>query len=197
MAKWKITIIAILLMLPQILGLVQIQYSTDNLTWYNITSLDANAKEGYQIALTQNTAYSIRGKNDNGTYVDEWIYTSQKTKRGLPPMVGDGIIWFLIILNGLLFISPFFIRFNEKESINNIIKKGMWVVSLALLAYVTTIITTMADTQGLGITKDLLAIQWIFVKGIYIGMLLLVANIMLSTPKIWKEERMRKRMGED
>lgn len=196
MAKWNL-IILLLLVIPLIPATTQIQYSEDNLTWKNVTSFNEQDKEGYQIALTEDTTYYFRGKNDNGTFNEGWGYIQQKTNKGVPPMVGDGIIWFLIILNGLLFLSPFFIRFAKKESINNIVKKSIWLLSLAFLAFVTTVVITMADTEGLGITQDLFMIHFIFVRGIYIGMILLFWNIMISTPKLWREEKRKARMGEE
>jgi hypothetical protein len=75
MLKW---IIPIMLILCTTVNGVQVQYSEDNSTWTNITSVDENDKEGYQINLDADKLYYIRAKN--GT--SDWYYTFQRTREG-------------------------------------------------------------------------------------------------------------------
>ena len=111
-------------------------------------------------------------------------------------MIGLGVIIFLILLNLALFIGPFKINFTDDAFTNNIIKKGVWLLGLAILALNTTILIDLAETAALGITDELFTFHWFFVKGIYIFMIILFANIMLSSNKILKAKKERIRMGE-
>ena len=89
MAKWIIPIL-IMFLLPYVMAATEIQYSEDNLTWINVTSVDEDENEGYQLNLQQDTLYFFRGRTDAG----DWIYTSQRTK--------EGVFSMSIILAGVL-----------------------------------------------------------------------------------------------
>jgi len=104
--------ILLLLALPLAAATVHIQYSTDNLTWANITSISELAKEGYQIALQQDTKYYLRGENDNGTYEPGWHYISQRTKEGVDNM---WILAVLIIPLGLCFFFVYLAQTLNEE----------------------------------------------------------------------------------
>ena len=104
---------------------------------------------------------------------------------------------FLMALVVAAYVAPFFVRFATKESSNSLIKKAMWIGATALLALVTTIMTTIAENAGLGITQHMLTFVWFFHKSLYIMMIFLFFNLIISFPKMVKEEKMRKRMGED
>lgn len=111
-------------------------------------------------------------------------------------MTSLGVIIFLILLNIVLFALPLFIKFTDNEVTNNIVKKVIWLTSLAILAFNMTILASLAENAGLGITHELFVFQWFFVKGLYVGMILLFWSIFTSTPKLWKVQKDRKRMGE-
>ena len=134
----------------------------------------------------------------NGTYhynssVDEGVIVVQSEDN----MTSLGVIIFLLLLNGVLFAAPFFVAFTDDEVTNNIIKKIVWIAGLLILAFNTTILASLAENAGLGITQELFVFQWIFIKALYICMILLFFNIMTSTPKLWKAKEERKRMGEE
>ena len=112
-------------------------------------------------------------------------------------MTSLGIFIFLILLNITLFLLPSFVQFTQGKATNNIVKHIVYLTGLTVLAFNTTIFATLADNAGLGITKELFVFQNFFLIGISAGMILLFFSIIVSTPKIWKEERDKKRMGDN
>lgn len=78
MLKWIISIIMIIICTSGVESAVLVQYSTDNSTWKNITSIDEDEKEGHQINLDADTLYYIRSSNDS----TNWYYTSKRTLEG-------------------------------------------------------------------------------------------------------------------
>ena len=72
MKKW----ILLILLLPSVMAATQIQYSEDNLTWTNVTSVNEDTNEGYQLNLQQDTLYFFRGRTDAG----DWVNVSQRTR---------------------------------------------------------------------------------------------------------------------
>lgn len=111
-------------------------------------------------------------------------------------MIGLGVILFLVVLNIGLFIIPFKVKFTDEEFTNNLISKMVWIFAFGILAFNTTILIDLADTAGLGITQELFFFHWLFVRGLYIAMLLLFVNIFLSSRKILSSEKQRRRMGD-
>ena len=73
MKKW---ILLTLFLFPSVMAATQIQYSEDNLTWTNVTSVNEDANEGYQLNLQQDTLYFFRGRSNSG----DWVNVSQRTR---------------------------------------------------------------------------------------------------------------------
>jgi len=73
--KPVIIILLLILTLPTVLS-AQVEYSVDNATWKNVTSLDTSAGEGIQLNLQKDAWYHFRGKND--TF--DWAYLYVQTK---------------------------------------------------------------------------------------------------------------------
>jgi len=111
-------------------------------------------------------------------------------------MVSLGIFIFLLLLNAALFILPFKIPFTDEEVTNNIIKKIVFIFAFVILIFNTTIFITMADNAGLGITHELFVFQWVFLKALYVVMILLFWNIITSTILLWGQKKQKKRMGD-
>jgi hypothetical protein len=132
-----------------------------------------------------------------GTYFYNGIEEGYITVEVIDDMVGLGVIIFLILLNAALFILPFIIKFTDDEVTNLICKRSVLLLGMAVLAFVTTIIITLADNQGLGITKELFTFQWIFLNSIYIGMILMFFSFFTSIPKLWAAKKKKERMGEE
>ena len=161
MAKWNI-IILLLMVIPLVSSTVTLQYlGEDNTTWYNLTGTDENKKEGYQIALDQDTLYYLRGKNDNGTYTDTWTYTEQRTKEGLDNM------WMLAVLLIPLGLCFFFVYLaHTMDDAHNPLKWFFRLISLALIFVVYqgahTIIALNSDYADLAQMFNIGVYGWIF-----------------------------------
>jgi len=112
-------------------------------------------------------------------------------------MTSLGVIIFLILLNIALFALPFFVRFTNNEITNHIIRYIIFILGWTILTFNTTILATLADTAGLGITHELFVFQWFFLKAIYIFMLFLFLKMLIMVPKLLNEKRTKERMGDD
>ena len=111
MNKTVITLIStLLLLMPSVLssGIMNIEYSTDNLTWSGITRIKGANQEAYQINLKERTIYYFRGKNDT----TDWTYFSQRTK-------GESIYLSVFLsLMIITFLILFYKEVKDKEEYN-------------------------------------------------------------------------------
>jgi len=112
-------------------------------------------------------------------------------------MTSLGIIIFLILLNAVLFYVPFKVQFTNEIISNNVIKKIVWILAFVILVFVTTILATLAENAGLGITHELFVFQWIFLKALYVMMIFLFFNMIVSSMKLWKIKKDKVRDGGD
>lgn len=90
----------LILILPVITA-VQIEYSTDNSTWENVTYVNETNNESYQINLHEDTLYYFRGRYNSST---DWIYnnvttsTSQEDEfMNISIILGLGFVAFLFL----------------------------------------------------------------------------------------------------
>lgn len=143
-----------------------------------------------------NVTWNITTAGSYNYYLNTSADTGSIIVRPEDDMASLTIGLFLMSLVVGLFLLPFFVRFTEKESTNQLIKKMMWIMAFAFLAFITSIFTTLADNAGLGITPQMLTFLWLFHKSLFIFMILLFFNIITSIPKLWKAEKIKKRMGE-
>jgi len=163
---------------------------------------NADEKEWYFNTQINNTgAYSFlafcNNSNKGGFISSAFFINDYGTVEKELGGVALGVIIFLVLINLIFFLMPIFIRFVQDEVQNIIIKRTMWIFSLAILAFNTTLIITMVDRVGLGITSNLFLFQWIFLKAIYVGIILLFFSFVISIPKLWELKKQRKRMGEN
>lgn len=133
-----------------------------------------------------------------GTYTyNSTIEDGVLVVKGEDNMTSLGVIIFFILINLAIFILPLFVQFTKSIATNTIVKRGMWMLGLAVLAFNTTILASLADNAGLGITHEIFVFQWFFIKGLYVVMILLLFSLIISIPKLWAQEKIRKRMGEE
>jgi len=136
--------------------------------------------------------------SDQGTYIynssiDDGVVVVQSEDN----MTSLGVIIFLLALNSVLFGLPFFVKFSKSKPTDFVLKNFMWVLAWVILTFNTTILATLADNAGLGITRELFVFQWFFLKGIYILCIVIFLRTMLLVPKLLKEKRDARRMGQD
>lgn len=179
------------LLLP-LIGAAEIQYSINNITWINITSVDDGDNEGYQTNLQPGTLYYFRGRN--GT--SDWNYTSQRTKMaGEGIMASLGVILFVNALAFVIFLIAFKARFTDSEFANYIIKRCFVLFGLFLTSLNTVIVVTIADNTGLGVNRELFRYLWMINWAIYVGMVALFVGSVWNGLKLWKKLADQKRMG--
>lgn len=112
-------------------------------------------------------------------------------------MTSLAVTLFIMAINIALFVLPSFISFNKNPVLDNLMKKMTYIGGLLFLAFNTTIIVSLADNAGLGINTELFRYQWLFLWGIYFSLLFLFWNMIVSTIKLWRIEKIKKRMGEE
>jgi len=135
---------------------------------------------------------------EQGTYIyNSSIEDGIIVVRSEDNMTSLGVIIFLILLNGVLFYLPFRVQFSQSKPTDYVMKNMMWVLGWVVLAFNTTILATLSENAGLGITHELFVFQWFFLKGIYILAIIIFLRTMLLVPKLLKEKRTEKRMGKD
>ena len=137
--------------------------------------------------ITEEGTYVYNSSIENGAIT---IFTEDE-------MASLGVVLFIILINLGIFLIPFFVRFTEDEALSNLMKKMMWIAALGFLAFNTTIVVSLADNAGLGINSELFLYQKIFLWAIYISMIFLFWNMVITTMNMWKMKKQRKAMGEE
>lgn len=156
--------------------------------------------------ILQNTTWSVSTPfcnatfniSDSGTYIyNSSIESGVVVVQSEDNMTSLGVILFLMALNFALFYSPFVVNFSNNKPTHFVIRNMVWVLAWVLLTFNTTILATLSDNAGLGITHELFVFQWFFLKAIYILCIVVVIRTLLLIPKLLKEQRQAKRMGTD
>ena len=124
--KRKIIILFFLIVLiPKVIALVEIQYSEDNTTWINITNIDEGNKTGYQANLQSDTTYYFRGKDET----TNWNYLLQKTKDII--QADDYYLYITIFIS---FITLLGLYYYLEDSVFGVIS-GMLVIMTAIAIF--------------------------------------------------------------
>lgn len=182
------------LIIPIALSAIEVQYSTDNSTWINVTSIDEGLAEAYQINLQGNTQYYFRARNGSTA----WQYISRRTKTdGETTMATLSVAIFLIGINLVVFLLPLIIKkFHHVESTDYVIKRLLWILSIMLLWFNTTIFRTIAENNSMGIDDMLAFYWWMFTMGAFISVFLICYTGLVGIAKMAKEVQMKKRLGD-
>ena len=184
----------IILLLPFVGAAVQVQYSTDNLTWENITDVDETTNKGYQINLQPSTLYYFRAKNDTS----DWGYTSQRTKMdGESVMAGLAITVFILgITIALFWLSAKKGLLDNKYS-DFIVRRSFMTLGIFLMILNSAIMASIASNAGLELTDEMLFFVRMFSLAGYPAMVFLVLGTLIQLLKEWKMDKNKKRMGGD
>lgn len=107
-----------------------------------------------------------------------------------------GIVVFLIFLDIITLMAPFWVNFSDDKLNNNIIKKCVWLLSAGLIYYTVVVLMQLSQQAGLNIIQNLnvflVVLNVIFVIGIF----LIFWEMVTSSIKIKKERREREEFGE-
>lgn len=175
--KWHLIIIAILL-LPIVNGAVQIQISTDNVTWESIDSttyggnVDDTNKRAYVHTISSGTEYYYRAKNSTTS----WYYFTKTTNEGLDSM-SVSLIGGIGIIVALLFWLAF--KLDEEHGILKLllIFSG---VSLLILIPASLINPTTTDTTFLTAFTWIIRLFWLYVGGYFVYYILKKLNLIVN-----------------
>jgi hypothetical protein len=108
------------------------------------------------------------------------------------------IVIFLMAINIISFGLPFWVkRFSESKATDYMLRKFMWIISIALLWFNLTLLRDMAISQGLGIDNYLAGYWWILTLAMMTITIVLIYVMTVGTLKLVEEAKMRERMGEE
>lgn len=145
----------LVLIIPTVCA-VQIEYSTDNATWENVTYLNETTNESYQINLHEGTLYYFRGRYND---TESWVYTNVTTSVSQEEDFMD-----IAIIIALSFVAGLFLYFGFKLEENHFVLK----IILMFFSLITIILIPAALINGTTATaptflKIVLAFFGIFV----------------------------------
>jgi len=112
-------------------------------------------------------------------------------------MTSLSVTIFIILINIAIFLGPSFIQFSKNPPLNNLMSKMVYILGLTFLTFNTTIIISLAENAGLGISQELFRYQFFFIWGIYFAILFLFFYMIVTTMKMWRVQKTKKRMGEE
>lgn len=193
-------ITAMILLTASIVLGTDVQISSDNTTWKNITgsfyngNIDETEKRATTHLLNESTSYCIRGKN--GT--TNWQYICFNTKAsGEVGMSSISITLFVLLITGVFFYLGLGKKVLLKNSdvSNLLLKRACILMGLFLLSLDTTIILTMADNMGLGVTQEMFRFLWLINWSAYLMMVYIFWTGLIQGLRLWKFKKHEKRMG--
>ena len=107
----------------------------------------------------------------------------------LSVMLFVGAITFVLIYGGIKF------NFAKNPVANLIFKRCLILFGLFLLSLDTTILVTIADNAGLGVSRELFRYLWIVNWTIYLFMIYLMWTTVTNSLHLWSELGKEERMG--
>ena len=180
---------------PQVMGAVIVEYSIDNSTWENVTNVNENTNLAYVDNLEEGILYYFRSHNDTS----EWTYFTQRTQvsgeKGMSSLAVTGFV--VLITFGVLGL-PFIVkRFSESDILNTSLKGVCYSLGLFLLALVTTMVGTLSNTFSLGVTTEIYRFLWLIQWASYLSMVIVVLGFGYRVLQLWQMKKQNRRYGID
>lgn len=193
MLKWIQVIILMLITVQITSGAVIIEWSPDNESWQNVTSIDEKTGIAYQPNLEEGKLYYFRSKNDT----TEFIYTSARTlTSGERPMSSLSITFFVMFITLSFLLMPIKLKsITRYDYLNRVLQGGSLVIGLLLLSLVAAMMATLSSTFELGLTNEIFRFMWIIQWAAYISIVIVVLGFGYSALKMWKFKKYNQRMG--
>ena len=169
---------------------VEIQISTDNLTWSNITYVEEYYGLGFETNLTQYTTYYFRAKNSTTNWTYSMLEADYKYG-GLIKMVPVVLYIFLGLVCIFLFIAIY-----TKTPVFFWITAGILIlVSTILFAQgISVEVGQEINTADIGsVSKETVENQYTTIKNTYtngLAIILLLVAIFLAIASFWQKEYM-------
>lgn len=182
-----------ILLLNVVEAVITVQYSEENISWQNVTSVTESEKEAFEGRLQPSTLYYFRAKDDDSN----WKYTTQRTKAGGEGIMASlAVIAFVSALTAFMFILPYKVNFTNHTVSNLIIKRACVIFGMFLLSLDMVIVVTIADNFGLGVSRELFRYLWLINYSIYILIIYVFWKTLMDVFKVMKELSRQKRMGD-
>lgn len=193
--KWLTIIILVMLLFPSLVTAVDLEYSTDNSTWKNVTIIDYSQKEGTVLDLHGNTLYYFRGRINETT---DWYYLSQRTEADTEgSMAVLAITLFILAIAGSILYMALKVDFTSKPFTNRVIKRGMITIFAYLMMWNSSIMATIAEFVGINLNQEMFRYMWIFGMAGYVLAGYMVLITLLDVLKMYKIKKNNKRMGKE
>ena len=171
---------------------IQIQISTDNITWETCWWCAINETNGgvYIHSLDANTLYYFRAKNET----TDWYYVSQRTKEDTESVMASlAIMIFVLVTTGTLFAVGIFGKLSKFEITNLILKRSAIVLGLYLMVLNSAIAASISDFAGLDLTNEMFGYMWMFGTAGYIAIIYLLVRTVLDIISIWRINKRKER----
>lgn len=154
----------------------------------------------YTVNISQNlTSYGVYPYTINCTTNRTCLGDCQvevKSDCGRRTNMELSITLFLLAINILCFALPFWVTFSKKNEVTDyVVKRLLWIASLVLLWFNTTIFRTMAENYGLNIDNFLVAYWWFFTLGVFMAVFIMVYVTTKGALMLIEDLKMRRRMG--
>lgn len=184
--------------IPQVLAGVQVQISTDNTTWVDVTnttyggSIDETNKIATAYGLTENKVYYIRAKDD----VTSWNYKEFITEGG-DEMAALSVALFFMVITGSLYALSFRKQLFKNEYLNFIIKRCFLILGIYMTVLTSAVIGTISNSQNLGLSNEIYLIMEYFGWAGYVAMIYLCFSTIVETFRVYYDNKHQERMGYD
>lgn len=177
-------------------GDATIEFSTDNITWVDVTHINQTDKFSYQLLLHSDTTYYFRGKDAE----TDWTYVSQRTATGpLAAVEGSmaslAITLFILSVAAFLYLIPLFFRLSSKPILDLILKRAAWILATYLMVLNSAIMATIAAHAGLEVTNEMVMYLWLFGLFGYSFMFLTFINTIITAIRMFNQDKFDRRMG--
>lgn len=139
----------------------------------------------------------------NHSQVGNYYYNISSGDTGLiiveakDDMASLSITIFIVLITIGVFILPFKVRkFSENKYLDSVLKGCCILMGLFLTSLDATMIVTISDNAGLGITNELFTYLFIINWAIYAAMIIVVLSFLFLMLKSWRIDKQKKSMGE-
>ena len=160
----------------------------------NGTLLDTRTMANYSSTGRCNITFNYTTQD---SYLLNWSSgdSSKIIVEGEDKMASLSVMLFVCGITFVLFFIGIKFDFSNSPVANLIIKRCIILLGMFLLSLDTAIILTMADNAGLGIEREMFRYLWLVNWSIYLFMLWMMWNTIVSVLKLWERLSKEKRMG--
>lgn len=182
-------------------GYTQVQYSTDNLTFFNATLTNENKVilEELDNGINENQIYYFRIRHVYSDGTSNWSYiTSFSDTSGELPMSSMAVLGFMTLFTmGIFFLPTFVKRFTKYEFADTAIRGSLFVMGIFLIMLDTVVAYSYSIHFNLGVDKPLYFIMWFVGWCGVIGAGILILSFGRRTLEQLKEHRTNRRYRYD